>query len=352
MKRILIIDTAYPDFLMSLPFLSADYNAELAKYMSYGFGTFDAYSHYLKAAGWETVDVIANHNLLQRLWAVENGYPQTTDLKEILRAQVEQFQPDVIFLQDIGHIPLEQLRQWKRLGYFIAAQCSCALSPNVDVRLIDVIFTSLPAHVDSFNVVGGCAVYLPLAFDPRMKPEETARDIDISFVGGVGRHSHWSAGTDALEIVAAHFGERFEWYGYGLNNLQADSDLRDCYRGTAWGREMYSIYGRSKVVVNRHGEIANGFTNNLRCFEAAGCGALLVTESSKNLYELFPKKGVVEYSNGRQLCDVVEMALFEETFRAEIAKKGSDHVLANHTYANRMKMVSSVLYELMAVSIK
>ncbi len=344
--KILCIDTYYPAFLSSLPQMTGKYEDELSSLLSLGFGTFDAYSFYLRAEGHDVVDVIANYEPLQRLWARENAFPDgiawTMSLETIMAEQVERFRPDVIFLQDAGHISTSMLQLWKSEGYMVAAQCSCALSPRVDVASIDVIFTSLPTHISGFKRFTQ-AEYLPLAFDPRMTPVESERDIDISFVGGVGRESHWMAGTDVLEEIAKEFGPRFHWYGYGIENLKQYSALRACFRGSAFGKEMYSIYGRSRIVVNRHGEIAQGFTNNLRCFEATGCGALLMTEKSYNSENLFPVDTVGTYRDAKELISKIHHFLNNEAGRRLVAKFGQIHTLTHHTYDIRMKTVSSVL---------
>jgi hypothetical protein len=259
--------------------------------------------------------------------------------------QIVTFSPDVVFIQDLSFFDAATLAML-RSRYLLAGQCSCPMPSADRVSQMQVLFTSFPHYVDRFKALGVQAEYLPLAFDPRMKPAETERDLDISFVGGVGRQSHWEAGTDALEAVAAYFGERFHWYGYGLDNLPEASALRKCYRGTAWGREMYSIYGRSKVVINRHGEVAEGYANNLRMFEATGCGAMLVTEAAPNMDELFPD-GALKYSNISELIALTGHALEFSAQNPDVfesnRRMAQSRTLNNHTYDIRMKTVSAVL---------
>ncbi len=345
--KILICDTLYPDFIRSIPFdEKSTYEIELQKVLGYGFGTSSFYSDNLHALGWDAADVLVNHEQLQQMWAREHGV-----YGDILNEQIKAFAPDVVFLQDLSiavHVSGE---------YVIAAQCSCRTSirPN-----IGRLFTSFPFYVQKFEAMGIPTTYLPLCFEPRMlEGPQPERDIDISTVAGVGRNSHWRQGTDTLEVIASAFkqperttngpaGEphgQFQWFGYGLENLPATSHLRACYRGAAWGRQMYDIYRRSRVVANRHGEVAQGYTNNLRCFEAAGMGALLLTEQSSNLRDLFPEGTCVSY-NPADPWDAplkIKYYLEHEDERAAIAAAGQKHVLEHHTYAHRMKIVSDVL---------
>lgn len=337
--RIALIDTYYDAFLRSLPPLTDGYDAELSKLMDHAFGA-SFYSENLRALGHECIDIIANYESLQMLWLKEHDSFILFDYQsEIACRQLAEFRPDVIFLQDLSLLG--------KVGFkdaIIAAQCSCAFTRSSG---LDVVFTSLPNHVEKFRTLGVPRVeYLPLAFEPSMlKYASAERDIDISCCAGVGKQSHWARGTDVLEAVAERFGEMFQWYGYGPENLPADSALRKCYRGSAWGVEQYRLYGHSKLCVNRHGEIAAGFTNNLRCYEAQGMGAMLLTEESPNLRELFPS--AVPYDDAEDLCSKIEYFLGAdgERDRDMYAKWGQDWVLRNHTYAQRMPIVSRVLSE-------
>lgn len=339
-KRIALIDTVYPGFLSSIS-IDADstYDVELRKILDYGFGTSDFWSHNLSKLGWTCIDIIANCEALQRLAPVK----QTNRWQNIALEQIAAFEPDVVFLQDLSFFDVETLRYLKR-RYLLAGQCSCPMPDAQKVGLMEILFTSFPHYVDRFRQLGvKRPVYMPLAFEPRMlEGPQLERDIDISFVGGVGRNSHWKSGTDVLEAVAERFKDRFRWYGYGLNNLAADSPLTKCYRAPAWGRRMYDIYRRSKIVVNRHGEVAQGYSNNLRMYEATGMGAMLMTEASVNQHDLFPRGTAIGY--GAHSClEIIQYWLDHEDKRAEIATAGQSHTLANHTYAQRMQFVSDVL---------
>jgi hypothetical protein len=350
MPKIFILDTCYPDFLKTLPpvDMQSVYSLELRKVMDRGFGTSDFYSHALKMLGWQAFDCIGNYYDLQRLWMLANfTYAPFEDERAAVLQQIAKFNPDVVFIQDLSFFDAKTLATL-RARYLLAGQCSCPMPTADRVSQFHVLFTSFPHYVDRFKALGVQAEYLPLAFDPRMKPAEAERDLDISFVGGVGRQSHWEAGTDALEAVAAYFGDRFHWYGYGLDNLPADSALRKCYRGTAWGREMYAIYGRSKVVINRHGEVAEGYANNLRMFEATGCGAMLMTEEARNLEDLFPRACVSTYRNSHELLVLAEAALNHWETWAPAAKWAQRHTEDFHGYSDRMATVDAVLSERLA----
>lgn len=380
MPRILILDTYYPDFLKSIYINPAEsYATSLQRVMEQSFGTFDAYSYNLKALGWDVMDVIANSDDLQTRWAFENG----VDPSDVLRKQIEAFNPDVIFLQDLNiELP--------KTSALIAAQHSCPWAGDEKVRRCAVVFTSFPHYVERIERLGVKAVFNPLAFDPivldRLPPlgvlrtdhhlsdeqikqfmdawekvnsepapakmglvlmggleyTPSERPYDCVFIGGVGAPSHWKAGMEVLEAVARTI-PSFKWWGYGYETLHPHSALRDKYQGTAFGLDMYRILAQAKVCLNRHGEVAQGYSNNMRCFEATGMGALLVTEKSLNLSDYFNPTECVTYGSPEEAVYSIREALKNDAVREEIARNGQARTLRDHTYLKRMEKVSEVL---------
>lgn len=339
MPKILIADSLYPDFLRTVPCdPDGTYAGELQKVMGWQFGTSTFYSQNLAQFGWTTMDVLTNHDPLQELWNRENG-----TRGRALGHQIDQFQPDVLLLQDLS-ITWESRHKPK----LIAAQCSCRLPEIELVKRCDLIFSSFKFYVPKFAEIGVRCEYLPLAFEQSvLTGDQPERDIDISFVGGLGRDLYWKQGTDTMEAVAAAFGPRFHWYGYGLEYLGQDSPLRACYRGEAWGKTMYSIYRRSRVAVNRHGEITQGMMNNLRNFEITGCGAVLLTEYSPNLRDFFTQTEAIAYASPTDAIDGIQRLLEIPGMLNRYAANGQARTLRDHTYQSRMRTVSDTLLSLL-----
>lgn len=343
MPRIAIVDTAYPAFLAELPPVR-DYESGQLHLLAQCFGTSNFYSRYLDDwEGWETLDIMANYEELQRSWSPEF---RTANISAIALQQIYQFKPDVVFMQDFSFFDAATLRSLSE-QYLLAGQCSCPMPKAENVAKFACIFTSFPHYVGEFRRKGVPRVeYMPLAFEASLAPlAQPVRNLDIVFVGGVGVSSHWRRGTHTLEKVAERFGERFHWYGYGIERLSQGSPLRSCWKGQAWGRQMYELYGKAKIVINRHGEVASGYANNLRLFEATGMGALMVTEYAPNVHQLFPAHTLRTYEDADDLCRILLYYLENDGEREAIAASGQRHTLANHNYGLRMKTVSRVLSE-------
>lgn len=342
--KILIVDTYYPDFLQTLSIdPDSTYEAELQKVLQECFGTADFYSRNLRALGWETMDVIANEERLQWMWMRENNASSDS-----LMEQIRSFNPDVVFFQDLSYCDPTTLANIKR-DYVLAGQCSCPMPSASNVCQFDVLFTSFPHYVEQFEMLGVRAVYNPLAFDPIVTLGRTfattEREIDVAFVGGVGNPSHWRYGMEVLDLIARCVPTSFFW-GYGYDLIPSNSAIRQRYRGQAWGKRMYEVLQHSKIVINRHGEVARGYANNMKMFEISGSGALLMTEQAPNLADFFAENECAAYTSP---TDAVEKILYYlENFgeRKEIAMRGQERTMRDHTYSKRMQKVSDVLTEM------
>lgn len=308
-----------------------------------------------RATGWSVADVIANADRLQAKWRAENFANRPASPQETIFEQARAHRTDVVVLQDVSFLDETTLRRLKSAGAVLAAQISCPMPPRERVAMLDVAFTSFPHYVERLRAMGvGRVEFVPLAFEPTVCQRvlgpagQPMRHLDVAFVGGVGRDSHWRAGTDALEILAAALGEdRFFWWGYGLDRLGPHSPLRACYHGEAWGREVYDKYLRAKIVVNRHGEVAEGSGNNLRQVEATGCGACLVTDQPGVFADgdscAVYRPPLADHPG--TIVEVVRALLADDDRRRRIAAAGQGETLGRHIYANRMPLIADALEE-------
>jgi spore maturation protein CgeB len=373
--RILIVDTYYGAFVNAhygaRPGLERrSYSEQLSSLIGERFGTSDAYSHHLRALGHEASEVIASCEPLQRAWAREHGAGRVgalvsrlapgrygvrarrAALRSVLDAQVRQFDPDVVYLQDMGfHSTAEVERLGPGGGRLVAGQIASPAPPDEHVRAFDLIVSSFPHFVERFRGLGLDSEYLPLAFDARLHHALRSEGIDplpagervhrVSFVGGLDPKVH-SAGTALLERVAHSV--PIDFWGYGAQALPGDSAIRRRYHGEAWGLEMYRVLARSRIVVNRHIDVAAGYANNMRLYEATGSGALLMTDRGRNLGELFtPGREVVVYDGSEDLAAKLSAYLADDESRRHIAAAGQARTLRDHTYERRMADLAALL---------
>lgn len=335
MRTIAFVDTYYPDVLNANPPNGEDRGVQLGKLC---FGTANFYSEAFKKMGWGAVDIVANDSAS---W--DNVY---RPIDRVLYSPI-----DVVYCQDLCYFSESDIRELKNRGKTVVGQISSKWPGDQVIKNYDILFTSFPHFIPRFQALGVRGEFLPIAFGEQVldyvKP--TDRDIDISFVGGLGgagNGGYWTQGTELFESVAKNF-PSFQWWGYFIGNLAAYPNLSRAYRGAAWGLDQYKIYARSKIVVNRHGEVAEGYTNNMRCFEATGMGACLVTEKSKNLDFYFKEDfECVAYYNQQDLLQTLgRMLVYPDAMAltAEVAFDGQARTLEDHTYTKRLATIEPIL---------
>ncbi|ETR71762.1 MAG: hypothetical protein OMM_07900, partial [Candidatus Magnetoglobus multicellularis str. Araruama] len=186
---------------------------------------------------------------------------------------------------------LDAIRDYTQL---IVGQTAYPLDNRIDLHGFDIIFSSFPHYIERFRKKGITAYYQPLAFDKRVlhKIRNPDRTYPITFIGGISQHH--KNGIFTLEKIAEKVG--IDIWGYGANVLPNDSILKKNHHGEAWGLEMFTLMAQSQMTLNRHIDVAENYANNMRLFEATGCGALLITDYKDNLNELFEVgKEVVTY---------------------------------------------------------
>lgn len=370
--RCVFLNIYYPAFLASHyrkhPELAqGDWKEQKDRLFRARFGDSDFYSRGLVEAGWETEELVTNCAPLQQAWAREAGitFPTGNDLELVLE-QIRRFRPDVVYIQSFAFARpefLEALRPHTRL---IVGQIASLVPPYAHPKGLDLIFSSLPHFVERFRKDGIAAYYQPLAFETRVLSEltEVPRDIAVSFVGGLSTLHR--EGTELLEKLANLV--PIEFWGYGVESLPAASEIRRRHHGEAWGMDMFSLLRRSRMTINRHGQVdypsearsaapqpphatdsrhtgvAAEFANNMRLFEATGCGALLITDYKENLNELFEiGKEVVAYRSSEECAALVKYYLAHPSEAEKIARAGQERTLRDHTYSKRMVWTSEIL---------
>lgn len=358
MPRIAILDTYYPvaldGILQTVPDLSRMSYQNLRDHiLKASFGTSDFVSSSLRALGWEAEDLIVNCEVLQKAWCRErnSNYIGTVQTAE---AQISALNPDVVFMQDLSFFPVPILDRLVNDGRLLIAQCSCPWPGDDRIRRFRSIFTSFPHYLEPMKRLGVRGEFLKLAFFPDVASragisDDMARPFPVSFVGGFGQH--WKKTPGMFEFLSREVGE-FRWWGYGTDHLSSWSSLRKAHQGEAWGLEMYRVYGRSKIVINRHGEVAQDCGNNLRQYEATGMGALLLTDcvgKTGDMTENFtPGIEVVVYSDEHDLVNKVKKYLSSEKELGEVSKAGQARTLRDHTYGVRGFRIDEVLREELA----
>lgn len=352
-KRILFANVGYESFFSNLynsrPDLAAKpYYQQKRTIIETCFGDSDYYSSAMEQHDWLAEDLFMNCAQLQKTWALEKQFPAQGYL-DLLIEQIRQFCPDVLYMQELSPATASFLEAVRPFVKLVVGQIASPIPPSAHLQGFDIIFSSFPHFVERFRKMGITSYYQPLAFEPRIlqRLPSTDRIIPLSFVGGISPFH--GKGLQLLEEIAR--GIPLDVWGYGAQNLHSTSPLLQHHHGEAWGIEMYALFASSNISLNRHIDVAEGYANNLRLFETTGCGALLLTDNSRNLDTLFNiGQEIITYKSPEEAVGLAQYYLKHPEKAAEIAKAGQDRTIREHNYTSRMTKVSEILERHLEVS--
>lgn len=364
------------------------------------YGLSDFYAVHLRQLGHETQDLFASLEPLQKAWAREKGavFREQSWLADIVLAQVRDFRPDVLFLQDLS--PFEpafrrQLRDACPKGALVVGWIGSPVTDLESFRDLDLVLTCVPGFVERLRKAGVKAELLALGFEPSIlssvKPREE-RDLCFTFVGSMinstGFHSRrygliqrlmettplevwgeisspWSSSRKPgpADGMVFHTNRFLAALGVAADTRAGIPFLR---RGAYWvshpalpplnerfpgrfhaplfGREYYGLLARSQIAFNSHIDFAGQDAGNVRLFEATGMGACLLTDWKANLLNLFqPDVEVVVYRDGEEAIEKTVDLLEHPEKRKAIAAAGQRRTLAEHSYSRRAEQLVDIL---------
>lgn len=339
------INVYYPGFLnthyqQNPNIAQASYAEQLKSVQSACFGDSDFYSSGLRASHWQADDLIINCAPLQSAWAHEHGINK--EGLDLALEQIRQLKPDIVYLQDLTIATADFMRALRPLTEFIVGQIASPVPPQADLQSFDIIISSFPHFVERFRQMGITSYYQPLGFDRRVVENigTIDRDIEVSFVGGIS-----VAHADRLDLLNATASlPGMQMWGYGLDSVASDSPIRICHNGEVWGLDMFRALARSRITINHHIDVSEHSANNMRLYEATGCGALLITDHKDNLDELFEiGKEIVTYRSPEECVSLVKYYQQNPQEAAEIARAGQARTLSDHSYAERMTQSAEFL---------
>jgi hypothetical protein len=351
--RIVVLDTCYPAFLSAhyarnRGLAERPYAEQWQSFVDAGFGTSDAYSHSLRALGHEAEHVVVNCAPMLLAWEREaRARPRLLRrsrrrLARLAIAQAAAAEPDVTYVRDIAAFEPGELRDLRAASRLLVGQLGTEPPELARLEPFDLITTCLPQFVPWLRGLGIDAELLRLGFDPRAldRVEAGTRD-GVVFVGSLHR-PRWSEGIG--RIVSAAERVEIDFYGYGMETWPEDSPVRRRFRGEVWGMDMLGLLARARIALNRHGDVAGDYAANMRLFEVTGMGALLITDAKRNLGDLFDVgREVVAYRDADELAARIRYFLDHEEHRARIAAAGQRRTLTDHSYAVRMRELTSIL---------
>jgi hypothetical protein len=288
---------------------------------------------------------------LQRTWAREMGMSRKVSLAEILLAQIESHRTEVFYNLDpirygndfVRRLPgcVRKAVAWRNIP-----------SPVADFSEYDLIVCNSGSLLRKYEERGWKAAYFSPAHDPVMDEYvgNGDRPIDFLFVGGYSRHHMRRAAVleatarlrDRYRIEFCLARSRFTrlaesalGYLVPLGKYRRPKDIRAVSREPVYGRDLYALIAKSKVVLNGAIDMSGEDKGNMRCFEAMGCSALLLSDAGVYPPGMRDSETLVAYSSPSQVSELAHRVLGDWSRYAEIAGRGNRMIRSLYSKENQ-----------------
>ena len=201
----------------------------------------------------------------------------------------------------------------------------------------NAVFVKEPHLVDRLRSLLDLPIcYLPEACNPRWhRPLAAPGTERVMVIAG----NMYPSRIRLLERLKAG-GIPLRLYGPGFPRWSGPTPLRDVHTGQLIFAEEKSRIFRSAAVVlnNLHPAEINGM--NARLFEAAGCGAAVLTEFRPTLPELFEiGTEVLAFSDFGELVSQAERLLGDAWVGAKLGDAAALRAHESHTYEKRLAVI-------------
>lgn len=292
-------------------------------------------------------------DILQRNWAREHGMNARASLSEILRAQIEEHRTEVFYNLDVTSWESDFAR---RLPGCVKKKIAwhAVVFKGVSFEGYDLVVCNFPSILAQIAAQGQRTAYFCPAFDQELVPYAARQDrpVDVLFVGGYSRHHRRRA--EVLEAVAELAGEFNIAYHLDRSRLcrLAESPLgrllplgshrrppaiRAISRDPIFGRDYYAALSAAKIVLNGAIDMSGPDRGNMRCFEALGGGALLLTDEGNYPEGMMDGTTMVTYTSPQHAVAQIRALLGDSARRQGIARAGHDMVTVRYSREDQWK---------------
>jgi Glycosyl transferases group 1 len=285
----------------------------------------------------ETFFTNGDDRILQHAWAREHNM-RRSGLAEILLAQIEDHRTEIFYNTDPTRYDSSFVR---RLPGCVKKTICWRAAPlaGADLSAYGRVVCNFPTILTDWQRKGYRTQYFYPAIDPEMDAYGNGeRAIDILFVGTYSRHHLKRA--EVLESVAALSGDWNIVYCLDnsrmtrlaesipglvfpqLRNLRRPKIIKQIARAPVFGRDLYQLIGNAKIVLNGAIDMAGNDRGNMRCFEAMGCGALLLSDDGVYPEGMEDGDTIVTYKGSGDAIDLAVRILSNKQERETVASRG------------------------------
>ena len=361
----MIIDTVYDGYTKWLYDANPDlenqtYSIQHSKSVLGGFHNATVWAEPLRKLGCEVMDVFYNQVPLQVRWCLENGqkkllekYSKESDSnslilsfenvlewqEKIVKQQVRSFQPDLIWVADLFSLSGSFLEKIAGEYKFAVGEITSSID-GINIENFDLIVSGALPIVRQLRGQGKASELLLHGFREQIldKLSPANKKYEISFVGQL------TGGRPELLRELSKYINIDVWATRPWDKVETESIKGLHWHQPVFGIEMFQTLRNSKIVINHHIDAVKNYASNQRLYEVTGVGALLLTDKSSNLEELFKiDQEIVCYSNLKECADTAMYYIDNPIERERITLAGTKRTLSSHTVEHRSHNIISIL---------
>jgi spore maturation protein CgeB len=398
--KLLIVSTLYPEYLKSyyqkFPVIhTLTYQQQYKHLLDDAAEFVSSYTRNFNRISVQTQCIISNALPLQNTWRIENGI-DTKDEKTLIYHQIKEFEPDVLWIENIKYIEEGFIHTAKSnnpsiklvIGYHCAPYNSREAQ---NFKLLNFVLTCTPGFKQNFEQLGIKSYLVYHAFDPEILSQLTdSRENTYSnnlvfsgslFLGG-GFHDKRTALIEKIieqniDIkIYCNLEKKYKLFAkkiaYNLFKVIEKLKLRN-YTGRipvlqklenyskspiakyskqltnsvhepVFGLQMLNLLKDARIALNIHGEVAGNYAGNMRLFEATGVGTCLLTDYKENISDLFDiNSEIVVYKDINDCIEKIKWLLDHPVECGNIAKAGQKRTLASHSVGQRCNLIAKII---------
>jgi hypothetical protein len=284
---------------------------------------------------------------LQKLWAREHGLPATASLEDILKAQIEHHHADVVYNMDTTGWKSEFIRSLPGCVKHVIAWHASPLG-DIVFSDYDLVVCNFPSILKAMQEQGCRTAYFFPAYDPVFDPyaERQDRPVDVLFVGGYSQlHRQRAAVLEAVSNIAGRYNIVFHLdrsrlcqlaesplgYALPLARHRRPQPIRTIAEAPIFGRDYYEALSTAKIVLNGAIDMAGADRGNMRCFEALGANALLLSDEGNYPEGMTDGETIAIYRSADDAVEQIKAFLQAPERRRDVARRGHDMVSTRYS---------------------
>lgn len=330
-----------------------------------GFSAAHYFAQGMPEFGYDSQLIVASDRRMQMAWKRENapgleldgqqmpvpgGYGRflSDELLRILVAQVNHYDPDVLYLQDPVGTDTRFLRMLKKIPRLVVGWRAADIPRGCDWSGIDVMVSNHRPSLEIGKKNG-------IRWQERLQPgfpewiNEKNHGVefahDVTFTGGVSpSHGNRIKILTGVSSALLRGGVDFSLDYFLDAEPRLPSGICMHSRGKVWGMEMYRILKASRININVHIDLAANEAANMRLFEATGVGGFLLTDDKDNIRDFFePGKEIETFRSVDELVEKAIYYLSHEDQRLAIARAGQEKCLKSFTLRNSASNLDQII---------